>query len=404
MRKVLVSLLGFVLMSVVPGTLLAEDPDAPDLKVKLLVQGQAQFTEDANVTKDGWDNEFFVRRARVILTGKVNKWINFFYETENANFGKNGSFGDFVFTQDAYVEFAMYKELKVSAGMLLLPFSHHNRQGATSLAGLDYHNVFSGKFITDKVWRDVGVEARGILFDMLDYRVGVFNGLRGTDISKQGGVTLNPDDMPRFTGRLAVNFFDVEDAFFYGGTYLGTKKVLSIGGGFDVQPDAVLDAKGELGLYKAFTGDVFADYPLNETMGITGQLGYVYFDRGYDQASTDVFDATTGKTTKAFADTFAKNAGTGMGAFGEVGFRFEVLKVPLMPIVGGEWYNSDVDGKDITNIRAGVNMFLKGHNANLKLEYANLGFELPKKDAAGKVTGWENDSANQVTLQAQLLF
>ncbi|MBM4352852.1 MAG: hypothetical protein FJ109_03505 [Deltaproteobacteria bacterium] len=386
----------------------------------MLLQGQAQFTEDANITKDGWDNEFFLRRARVMLAGKVNKWINFFYETENANFGKNGSFGDFMFTQDAYVEFAMYKELKVAGGMILLPFSHHNRQGAISLAGQDYHNIFSGKFITDKVWRDVGVEARGILFDMLDYRIGVFNGLRAdsskyitadnysTEYDKDlatepvARANRNEDDMPRFTGRVAVNFFDVEDAFFYCGTYLGAKKVLSIGGGFDVQPGATFDSKGNAALYKAFTGDVFADYPLDETMGITGQVGFVYFDRGYNQKSEEYFSPKLGTLAKEYQSAFAQDGSTGMGAFGELGFRFEVLKVPLMPIVGGEWYNADVDGNDIMNIRGGVNMFIKGHNANLKLEYANLTSQVQKTVNDAKV--WEDQKANQVTLQAQLLF
>ena len=60
--------------------------------------------------------------------------------------------------------------------------------------------------------------------------------------------------MFRAAGRVQVNLMDPETGFFYAGTYLGTKKILSIGASFDFQ-----DAQDQTA-YKYFAGDVFVDH------------------------------------------------------------------------------------------------------------------------------------------------
>ena len=60
--------------------------------------------------------------------------------------------------------------------------------------------------------------------------------------------------MFRVAGRVQVNLMDAETGFFYAGSYLGTKKVLSIGASFDFQ-----DAQNATA-YKYFAGDVFVDH------------------------------------------------------------------------------------------------------------------------------------------------
>jgi len=388
------------------GARAGEGKVAPRMKVRFLLQGQAQFTQDGNPAKDALGTEFFIRRARVILAGKINKWIHFFYETDNPNFGKNGSWDSAFFTQDAFVDFRMYREFKVAAGMILLPFTHHNRQSAASLNTLDYNNMFSGKFIADKVWRDVGIEARGIVIDKIDYRIGVFNGLRGASAIKGADATnfklLNPNDLPRVTGRLAFNFFEPETSFFYGGTYLGGKKVLALGFGFDIQPDATLDDKGNLKTYQAFAGDLYWDIPLTDEMELTGQLGYVFFDRGnaqdVDKFSDDTssVDEYLGSPVATYKDSYTPSAGTGMGCYGDVGFRYGMFQ----PTIAGKWFDSDKKGADYQDIRGGVNMYIKGHNSNLKLEYALV--TAGTWDAATAKEG--SKSYSQVTLQTQFLF
>ena len=49
----------------------------------------------------------------------------------------------------------------------------------------------------------------------------------------------------------SVNVLEAETGFFYAGTYLGKKKILAIGAGFDGQKD-----------FHAYAADAFFDYPL----------------------------------------------------------------------------------------------------------------------------------------------
>jgi len=380
-----------VLALLLPAVSSGQEKGEPSIKVRLLMQPQAQ-TDEKGSPNGTWDHDFFLRRARIILAGNVNEWVHFFYETDNPNFGQDGDFKKAFFTQDAYVDFQFAKEFCVAAGLILLPFTHHTRQSAASLNTLDYHNMFSGGeygLVTSHVWRDVGIEARGFFADKLEYRLGVYNGLRGPTTTPgdkaalPGAKALNPDDLPRFVGRVAVNLFDIEDAFFYGGTYLGAKKIVTVGFGADIQPDATYDEKGNLATYSAMSADLFVDWPLNDKMEVTGQVAGVWFDRG-QKVNLDL-------NTQALS--YLDIAGTGFGMFGDLGFRYGAFQ----PTIGGERFASDVDGKDFMNYRGGLNYWIKGHNANLKLEYAALGTEKPNRQG-------EFDYASQITLQGQLLF
>jgi len=102
-------------------------------------------------------------------------------------------------------------------------------------------------------------------------------------------------------------------------------------------------------------------------------------------------DTPIAKSTTYATDVYPALAGSGMGAYGDVGFRWGIFQ----PTFGAEWFDSDKPESDILNYRAGVSMYMKGHRANLKLEYASLG----KENAAG-----EFDRSNQITLQAQFLY
>src|SRR6185436_4237931 len=175
--------------------------------------------------------------------------------------------------------------------------------------------------------RDTGLQAKGYLFNKkLEYRAGVSQGMRDT-----------PNRELRYTARVQYNFFDPETGFFYTGTYLGKKKVLSIGGGVEHQHD-----------YKGYATDVFFDYPVKGG-AITTQLDLIRFDGGdflrtlKDQRST-LFEAgyLIGKTNiqpivQASKRSFAGNGGVDENRFG-----------------------------------AGINYFIKGHNANVKAIYNRI--------------------------------
>lgn len=348
---------------------------APDyfVDLKLLAQPWMQLTNDPTAKSGTPDltTDFFMRRTRIILAGQVSKWVSFFAETDTPNWGKGGDWTkpDFII-QDAFVTFNVHEAFLIDVGMILPPFVHQTRQGATSLHTLDYHTDVI-KFPVGKGWRDAGIEFRGLLVNKkIDYRVSITNGAAGTE-----------DDIPRFSGRVAYNFMDAEEAFFYGGTYLGAKKILSIGAGFDVQPDGVFTeiaapagspegtaATKDFGTYFAFGGDVFWDLPLKGGNRVSGQVDFVYY--GGD-----------------------KNPNQGMGLLFDIGYAIGVWE----PIIAVDWFKP----KDASEFKdqflgahIGLAWWLQGHNANVKLDLALL-------KHAGRDFG---DASRVLTVQTQLMF
>ena len=193
--------------------------DTTWLKLGGLLQTQGTFTKDAAPSGEDVGTEFFVRRMRLMIYGQLNEKINFFVETDNPNFGKNGNFDVNMFIQDAYVEVNLHEALQIDIGMLLLPFSHHGMQGATSLLSMDYHSALmkypSG---SSKVWRDYGLMLRGMISKWFEYRLGIYNGVHGDAslASSSDGTWAyqtdprNSRDLPRITGRLTFNILDPE--------------------------------------------------------------------------------------------------------------------------------------------------------------------------------------------------
>ena len=131
-----------------------------------------------NPRGDGPSYDFFVRRARLMLWGSVNKQISFFIDTDEPNLGKGGSFATTTFIQDAFATYTFMPELRIDGGLMLVPLSHHTLEGATSLNALDYHSDLV-RFPTGRIFRDAGIQVRGVaLEDHLHYRLGIFEGVR----------------------------------------------------------------------------------------------------------------------------------------------------------------------------------------------------------------------------------
>ena len=338
---------------------------APDYFVKLhyLMQPYVQFTNNPNGAVD-LESDFFLRRSRIILSGQVSRWVKFFMETDSPNWGKDGNWNPNFFVQDAWVEFDIMPEFKINVGMLLIPFIHQSRQGATTLHTLDYHGAMVKYPVgSHMVWRDMGVEFRGIVANALDYRVAITNGVAGVG-----------DDIPRFSGRVAWNFFDPEPAYYYAGTYLGKKRVLALGAAFDLQPDAI-NGKD---LYYALGVDLFWDLPFTNGNRLSGQAAFVYYN-GY---------AGTVGGVPATVDA------QGMGLLFDIGYAIGDWE----PMIGFDWFKPNDNASDLKDqhleIHVGLAYWLHGHNANIKLDLALV-----------KGVGLDfGDATRMATLQTQVLF
>ncbi len=382
------------------------------LNIGLLLQGHAGLTQDAAYDKESWDTDLFLRRTRILFSGQLSDKVNFFVETDATKLGKEGDFSANMFIQDAWVEFNLHPALQIDVGMLILPFSHQGMQGATTLHALDYHlGLMKYPARSQLVWRDFGVMARGLfLNNKLEYRFGIFNGVRAFAAKTSGTTTTagdprNPHDAPRMAGRLAFNLFDSEGGaglagFFYKGINLKptdaglitNKKIVSIGVSADWQPelngkltvsnatDRTQDTYTDKSDYYAIAADVFVDYPIRPDglMAATGQVDFYYYNHGERAGSY-------------YAD--AKSAGeyTGYGIASEVGVRYDKWE----PVLSVDWFDateSTGDAGDTLAIYGGVNWWYMGHAANVKLQFGGS-----KKDGA-------EDFTLAALAQVQLLF
>lgn len=363
------------------------ESDEASLKVGFLLQPQLHLMQHGT-TEDGFGIDPYIRRARILMAGKVGENVHFFAETDNANFGKNGDWTGKTFIQDAFVEFALGKPLKIDVGMLLMPFAHHSFQSATSLLTMDYHGGMI-KYPAGYIWRDAGVMLRGsVANDKLDYRLAITNGVENTAGVDTGTLdddgnpiftdALNPSDLPRVMARVNFNVFESEDGpgaggFFYDGIYLkenengkliSAKKVLSIGAAVDYQSDAVYNGT-ETDAWMGVAADVFADLPMGDKKhSLNGQADFFMYNGG------------------------EKSALNGMGVFADLGYRVNRIQ----PLVTVEWFDyAEHDTMDWMSVYGGVNYWYMGHTANVKLQ------------AGGTKVG-EGDFGIAAAVQSQLNF
>jgi hypothetical protein len=242
-----------------------------NVKVGFLAQPQLEVLETPDTS--GNSQNLFLRRFRLLFGGTVaGKWT-FFFETDSPNVGKattdktanptGAKDAGFMYLQDAYVTYNHNDAVKIDSGMLLTPLGHNHGQSAATLLPVDYGPyTFTESAVTgERVGRDYGVQLRGYpLKQHLEYRLGVFQGVRGVEARN----TL------RVAGRAVWYPFAAESGFFYGGTFQATKRVVAIGASFDKQKE-----------YHEYGADVFVEQPFNKgEQGVTLQVNWMRFDGG----------------------------------------------------------------------------------------------------------------------------
>lgn len=324
-----------------------------------------------------WASDFDAKRMRVMFNGQVAPMVTFFVETD---FERNTAGDKYtLILQDAYINYKFAEEFNITFGMILLPFMHHNRQSAVSLLGVNYNGTTVGVPETVHFWRDFGVEFRGLLANkMIDYRIGVFDGRERESNNAGTDDDINPQGLPRVTGRIQVNLMDAEEGFFYSGNYLGKKRIVSFGGGVDYMKEATqgTDAVED---YMAWTVDLTVDYPLNPNMVLAFQAAYVAYT--WNPAYANVEDASA--------------------YFAQAGL---LLNGQFQPVLKYETLTREyATGDDInTYLYVGFNYFINGHNANVKIEYRH---PMGENDTTGvTVDQADENREKKFTLQAQIFI
>jgi hypothetical protein len=240
-----------------------------DQKSALTIGVLAQPQFESLTASDDSDpaNNFYLRRLRIILGGKISDRVSFFIETDSPNVGKANAAGlksaDTMFIQDAVLTYTMHGSIHIDGGMVIVPTSRHSTQSAASLLGVDYGPfAFSHSDpTTSRVGRDYGIQLRGYVANKhVEFRAGVFNGARGVGATQP----------LRLSARAVWYPFEAETGIFYAGTSLGAKKVVSLGASVDHQDD-----------YTASSADAYVDHPIaGGRQSVTAQVNYVRYNGG----------------------------------------------------------------------------------------------------------------------------
>ena len=359
----------------------------PDKWIDLHLLFQMQYTNTfiwdqaaAETDSDGvWASDFAPARMRIMFNGQVAPNLTFFVETDIHKPTATDNTPYDLWLQDAYINYKFADEFNISFGMILLPFMHHNRQSAVSLLGVNYNTQTTNFPESWNAWRDFGVEFRGLLANkMIDYRIGVFDGIERDANGPGTDDDINPSGLPRVTGRIQVNLMDAEEGFFYSGNYLGKKRIVSFGGGVDYMKEATqgTDAVED---YMAWTVDLTVDYPINPNMVLAFQAAYVAYT--WSPAWAGVEDASA--------------------YFAQAGL---LLNGQFQPVLKYETLTREyATGDDInTYLYVGFNYFINGHNANVKIEYRH---PMGENDTTGVTVDQADESGEKkFTLQAQIFI
>ena len=213
-------------------------------------------------------NDFMMRRAYVYLQGQVAPKLTFFTHVAGDRLGQEGmdspgsGLGTGVSFRDGWIAYAPFEEMKIQAGRMYVPFTRsYGTESTFTLLTLDLPFMQGGvrakTFYPSNVGRDDGVTVWGNLAKgIVQYRVGVFDGQQGTQSIQKS---------PRTAARISINPLESEGQWFNKGNYLGTKKVLSFGVGFDRQAGLKWASNRPTADYSAWTVDAFFDHPVKSS-------------------------------------------------------------------------------------------------------------------------------------------
>lgn len=243
--------------------------DQSYLTISYDVQMEAQQRGFTSPTNSSTSSDFFLRRNRLVFNGQVNDYVGFFAQFEGGSaktYGLNGNTDQSIFYRDAYVTLDYTDPVRFVAGRFKNVFTRENLEGCFDPLTLD-----RAQWLAYTPWggsRDTGIAMWGNLVDgKFQYKMMVSNGRDDTNAPKKS---------PRYTARAHWSFFDPEADFGYVGTYLGTKKVLTIGVAQDYQADVVYSnflTKTNPLNYSASTADFFYEQPFSSgTYTLSGAI------------------------------------------------------------------------------------------------------------------------------------
>jgi hypothetical protein len=210
---------------------------------------------------------------------------------------------------------------------------------------------------------------------------------------------------------LKYQFFEHESlaAPFHPGTYVGRKKVLALGAGYEKQPRAMWHlnaADTVLTPITLWAADIFGEFPLGVKDALTFYGAYYNYDFGPDYIRViGLNNAGAGLTPNGtFSDTGNAwpAAGTGQTVYFQLGYLWGLphRKEKLQPFFAGQYALYDRLRGPVTFFEGGANLLLDGQRSKLSLALQNRPvFDLVANGNIRQIT-----RRNSLILQYQILL
>lgn len=365
----------------------------------LQIQYKGQFRmnlRDVGSGPDGDDvvTNFGFRRNRLALMGAWSDKLSLYVQTEftedlnvdtlglaDANLGT-----DFQLL-DAVVRFDLAPAFKLNVGKFKYNLSRENLEDCLEPLTLDRSLFIRTAYVST---RSQGIALWGnLLGDKLQYRVDAMEGRKAVS-----GVTA-PASSLRYGARTHLSLLDPETGYGYKGTYLGRKKVLTLGAAYQYEPNVTyIDTDTRLGEedYQAWTVDGYFEYPLGKAGTVTASgayekvdLGDAYQGANPDNGATGLF----GQKNGWYAKGGYLFGGVPLQLFGRYEkWRFACLQNVFDQIV--DWYG------------VGANYYVWGQNLKLSVEWSQTDFD--QEGVYTNVQGTSRTTRDFSTFVAQMQF
>jgi hypothetical protein len=333
-------------------------------------------SRDSGSGPTGTDNttDIYFKRNRLMLSGQMNDVYGFYSAIQHqgderiSGISVSETPGKNFDIVDTYLMADWSDAFRLRAGLTKDPLVRESNESCFEPLSVDrsyfvYTNL-------PRLNRDFGVVLWGNIADaLLQYRIAA---MKGND------ALADPKSSLRYTARAHVSLLDPEYSISYKSTYLGKKKILTLGAGYQVESDALygnvaglIDAKD----YKAFTYDVFFEYPTpGGTFTVSGAYLEVELDEAYKGADPDprsigLHGEKNGWYAKAGYLLPGKVGGADLQVYG----RYE------------KWSIAQLQGifdQEIKWSAFGLNYYLNGQDLRLTLEYSQNDYS--REDAANK--------------------
>jgi hypothetical protein len=373
------------------------------------VQAWVRAAQDPFRQQDGSDGgyayDIYCRRCRLFATGSIVKDVTYNILFEAGNFGRadpttglKNYGGSTVQILDGYGMVRFVDGFQLMAGSMVVPLTRNGNQPTTTYLPIDVGTTSAtllGQPGLLNILRDLGIQADGYLAeDHFEYRLGVFQGLRGSAVTGQSA----GHNAPLVNAMLQYNFWDTEKGYVWGGHYYGTKKILGLFGSFQYQKLRKADAPAagtDKNPFLGFSGAAFINYPLSGKADRAGGdelvalAQFAYYDGGTDP--NDLTKAPTYSAIRKQFDLLAEaayyNKDAKISVFGK--FEYRKLNSSFDPII--------TQAANTMWIAGGLKYYIAPANlCNIGLQYERIQFpDAPSTAQSG---------TNNVTLQMQFLL